>query len=79
MHGVHQACKMDVPFIGAPSACPLGDLLPTCSSSSTQTTNAQLLDFEAATWVVDIPVHDMKLVFSNALLQAKAPTFQPAF
>ena len=49
------------------------------SSSSTTNTNAQLLDFNATTWVIKIPVHDMKLAFLNALPQAKAPTPQPAF
>ena len=45
--------------------------------SSPPTTNTQLLDFDAATWVVNIPVHVMKFAFLNDLPQAKAPTPQP--
>ena len=49
------------------------------SQSSACNTNAQLLDFNTAAWVVNVPVHDMKLAFSNDLHQAKAPTLsQPS-
>ena len=41
------------------------------SSSSACNTNAQLLDFNAPAWVIDIPVHDMKLAFSNNLHQVQ--------
>ena len=77
---------MDVPFIGAPSACCLGGLLPTqwqCTPiiqiSSMQNTNAQLLNFDVTTWVIDLPVHDMNLAFSNTSLPAKASTSWSAF
>ena len=46
------------------------------SLSSAHNTNAQLLDFDAPVWVLDVPAHDMKLVFLNDLHQAKAPTPQ---
>ena len=48
-------------------------------SSSTHNTNAQLLDFNAAAWVINIPVHDKKLAFSNNLPQATPPTLCAAF
>ena len=49
------------------------------NSSAKQNINTQLLDFDVAAWVIDIPVHDMKLAFMKAPLQAKASTPQPAF
>ena len=48
-------------------------------TTSKQNTNAQLLDFDATTWVIDLPVHDLNLTFMNAPPQAKASTPQPAF
>ena len=47
------------------------------SLSSAHNSNAQLLDFDAAACVVNIPVHNMKFAFSNNLHHAKAPTPQP--
>ena len=36
------------------------------STTSKQNTNGQLLDFDAAAWVINIPVHNMKLYFMKA-------------
>ena len=48
-------------------------------TTSTQNTNAQLLDFDATTWVINLPIHNLSLTFTKSLLQAKASTPWPAF
>ena len=48
------------------------------STTSKCNTNAQLWDFNAIAWVIDIPVQYMKLAFLKAPLHAKASTPWPA-
>ena len=47
------------------------------TTTSKPNTNAQLLDFNATTWVINIPVHDMKSAFLKAPPQDKASTPWP--
>ena len=35
------------------------------STTSKQNINAQVLEFDTTTWVINIPVHDMNLAFST--------------
>ena len=49
------------------------------STTSKQNTDAQLLDFDATAWVIEIAIHAMKLAFLEAPPQAKTSTPWPAF
>ena len=48
-------------------------------TTSKQNTNAQLLDFDATAWIIDLPVHNLSLIFTKAPPQAKASTPWPVF
>ena len=47
------------------------------STTSKQNTNAHLLDFNAAPWVIDLPIQNLNLTFMKAPLQASSP--RPVF